>query len=602
MGYDNTKEVRYIRNGEELRIQLHDPIMVAAYNNLNATQMNGMLDAAAGLNMFLRQMYTQKNPEFVLTNFFRDMQTSALVLTGEGGLWFAAKAMKLVPGAARAMFNHDRHGDAGNEWAPYYRLAQKSGALTAFAMLDDIETQQLKLDAMIGKYGGGNVVQAWKQGLSHKGPIMDQYGKAVSQAAKTILYRFLDSSVMMFIENLNHAAENSYRMAAFRAYIDAHGGLSKATPEVIAEASRLSKNVTVNFNRRGEQSRAWNAAYLFWNANVQGTQNIFRAATQTEHKKQVVAIMGGLFALGVFAAMMTGDDDDELTNEYDKEHNLVLHYGAATVKMVLAYGLGFFFGAGYTVGNVFKGRETIAKGSVKILGQALDHFTPIGSPIHDGKVSTKDVLVAAAPTMLSPLVMSATNTNSFGGKVVPHFSDDDGKPDRETMYRGTRGTLYDKTANSAVMAWADVSPETLKMLGGFLTGGAGTFLSNTYGTAADIVSGEFPDVEHTPFVRKVISTKDVEEYRSRFYSQLESVKEIASEHNVHQARVLGTSINMWQKRMKNLREKEEIARASGNRTKIKLVEQEQINLARKLNDRYHKSMEMIKKNPIKNKE
>jgi len=597
IGFDNTKEVRYIKNGKEFRIQLHDPIMAAAYNNLNASQLGGILEASANLNMFLRQMYTQKNPEFIITNLFRDAQTAFAVLTGEGGAKYAAKAMSHVPSAAKAMFAQSRDKSMG-VWQKYYDLARNSGALTAFAMLDDIETQQLKLDSMLARHGGGGVVRAWKQGLSHKGTILDRSGKAVSGAGKVVLYRMLDSRLMMLIENLNHAAENAYRMAAFRSFIDANGGVDKVTPKVLAEASRIAKNVTVNFNRKGEQSKAWNAAYLFWNANVQGTQNLFRAATGTKHKTQVKAIIGGLFALGVFAAMMTGDDDDELTSEYDKEHNLNLHFGEYTVKMILAYGLGFFFGAGYTAGNMMKGRISPMKAAVNTLGQFMEHFTPIGSPVDKGEVSQEKFAVNVSPTMLKPLMMSSVNANSFGGKLVPHFSDDDGKPDRETMYRSTRGTLYDKAANSAVLAWADVSPETLKMMAGFLTGGTGTFASNLYATGKEAVSGEFPDVEHTPFVRKIISTKDVEEYRGRFYDQLSEVKKKSGEDGVKQSRVLGgTSIIFWQKRMKNLRKAEEDARAEGSKAKIKLAEDRQIALSNQLATRYEKAMARYSKNP-----
>lgn len=591
MGYDNTKEVRFIREGREVRIQLHDPIMAAAYNNLNSEQISSMLAVASNINMFLRQMYTQKNPEFIVTNFMRDAQTAFAVLTGEGGAGFAAKAMGNVPGAAKAMFAHDRHGEAGNDWDAYYEVARRNGALTAFAMLDDLETQALKLDATIAKHGGSSVVDAWKRGLSHRGTILDRAGKAVSYASKTVLYRALDSNVMMLIENLNHAAENAYRMAAFRAYIDNHGGLNGATPKVLSEASRIAKNVTVNFNRKGEQSPAWNAAYLFWNANVQGTQNLFRAATQTEHKAQVKALLAGLFMLGMFMAMSTDDDDDSLTSEYDKEHNLNLHFGAKVVKIVLAYGLGFFFGAGYSVGSVMKGRMKPMKAAMTIVGQALDHFTPIGSPIQGGEISTNMVAVTVAPTMLSPLVMSATNTNAFGGKVVPHYSEDDGKLDRETMYRGTRGSAYDQVANSKALAWADVSPETLKMVTGFLTGGTGTFASNLLQTGKEAATGQEIDIKHAPFVRKVLTSIDVENYRSRFYSQIEDVKKIAGETGEKQARILGgASVLYWTKEMKRLRTEEGAARDKGDHAKIVEVENKQIKLATRLNDSYKRAM------------
>ena len=53
------------------------------------------------------------------------------------------------------------------------------------------------------------------------------------------------------------------RLAAYRA------AREKGVP--VDRAASIAKNVTVNFNRRGTFGPAMNAAYLFYNASMQGS-------------------------------------------------------------------------------------------------------------------------------------------------------------------------------------------------------------------------------------------------------------------------------------------------------------------------------------------
>ena len=586
--FDPKKEVRYLSNGESVRIQLHDPLAIAAYNRLNSTQFGVLLNTANELNKILRQMYTQKNPTYPIVNFSRDAQTAFLVATGEGGVVFATKMMAKVPGAFKAMLRNSRRKSAGAEYDRYIRLAENSGAFTAFAMLDDIEATELKLDALIAKYGGDSVVTAWKRGLAHNTTMLDKTGKAISNTAKLLIYKALENKVMMGIEHINHATENAYRLAAFMAYIEKHGGIDKAHPSVVAQASRISKNLTVNFNRTGEQ-KGWNAAYLFWKANIQGTQNIFRAATSTKHKGQVKALLVGLHVLGIMAGMSADDDDDSLMSDYDKDHNYIKHMKDWAITIPLAYGTGFFFTSGYVVGRLIKGKIKPMKAAVTLLGQFLGHFSPLGSPVHDGKTDVKDLLVMASPTAVKPFVVSGTNRTEFGSDLVPRYSDDDKRPDRSVMYRATKGSVYDKAANSAVLAWADISPETLKYATRFMTGGVGTFLADSYVTSSDIGTNKPVDVERMPFVKRIIKTKDAGEYRARFYKQLEEVKEKVGENEVKQRDVLGEStIPYWQKKMKRLRNEEDEARLAKDWSAVKAAENEQKALSNELNNDYWK--------------
>lgn len=565
--YDNENEIRFIENGREVRIQLHDKLLARAYNNLGQDGMMALMKVGDAVNRVLRQTYTQKNPAFILVNGLRDILTGLTVGTGEMGATAAVKSLHHAAGAWKAFAAESlKRGSAQGEWAKYLDAYRKSGAQTAYYAVDDIEAKQTKLDQLLAREGGMGLIEAWKKG-------------GLKKAGTLAFWRSYNNGLVDLIESLNGGFENMMRLAAFRQYIDDRGGLAGASRETIAEASRIAKNLTVNFNRKGEATRNMNALYLFWNANVQGTQNLWRAAMQSQHKGQVRAILGAMVGVGMMMAFMSDDDDEDLTPDYVKDTSLTFYVGDSRIQIPLAYGLGYFVALGRNIGNLLQDRITPARAGMNIAGAALQHFSPLGNPIHDGDVEGKDVLVAMTPTLLKPPVMTAANRNQMGYDVVPKFSD--AQPDRPAMYNTTRGGGFDMAAGGLDEIGLDMSPETLKLWTTFVTGGLGTFVVDAFGASAGATRGEF-DPEKTPIVKRFYGVNDVEEHRSRFYELADDVKQQATEQGKKQHEFFGSnkaadSVQDFTKRMKALREKEYAANQAGRQ--VESIQRQQIRLA-----------------------
>ena len=66
--------------------------------------------------------------------------------------------------------------------------------------------------------------------------------------------------------------------------------------------------------------------------------------------------------------------------------------------------------------------------------------------------------------------------------------------------------------------------------------------------------------------------------------------------------MLGASVVLWKTKMKRLRDKLDAAKKDGKWDQVKLVEQEQIALAKRLNERYHttakQKMQKIEQRPV----
>ena len=67
------------------------------------------------------------------------------------------------------------------------------------------------------------------------------------------------------------------------------------------QAASGAKNVTINFNRKGEWGQTLNSFYLFANAGLQGTHRIFGVV---KNNKSAQAAVSGLAAMGFMEAIL----------------------------------------------------------------------------------------------------------------------------------------------------------------------------------------------------------------------------------------------------------------------------------------------------------
>lgn len=441
----------------------------------------------------------------------------------------------------------------------------------------------------MARYGGDTFRAQW-----------DKYG--IGTAATNQASRLVNNKLFDLIEDLNLVFSNMIRFASFVTSIEKDGGLGVATKAQIDEASRISKHVAVDYSLKGEHSNNLNALYLFWKAAINGTAPILRSFTTAPHRKQVWGAISMLVGIGIMSAMLGDDDDDGLIDETLEQRNLIFTFGDTRIQIPVQYGFSTFVDIGRSIARGMSGERSGMRTAMDIADSIMANFVPFGSPIDAGDVDSMDVTIKFMPTIAKPLVMSGMNRNEFASKIVPTRGDFDETPDRLLMYRATRGSAFDSTAQGLAWLGADISPETLKMATRYLTGGAGIFVADSVALTAKVATGKARDIniEAVPIVNKIIRTNDVDEYRGRMYDQANRVDEVVRTHNAmkkydpsgaaayqkENAKLIGLSHTAKAARdtIKRLRDQEDKARADGK--PVGLYEQQQINKGKEFNKAY----------------
>ncbi|EEH5016509.1 hypothetical protein GZ330_004641 [Salmonella enterica] len=240
------------KDGKTYYIKLHDERLMRAMKNMGPETGNVVIQTLARVNRFLSSVNTTFNPEFLVSNFVRDMQTAVMNLKAEQGrddgkLNGRDIAMKTVRDSGIAMkavyasLRNKSLSGKGAEWQKTWKEFVEDGAKTGWFRMDDLNGQMKEMDRLVALAKGGwqgQGVQAWH-------------------------------SFFKLVEDGNNAVENALRLSAYKHARDA--GLSRA------QAASLAKNMTVNFNRRGEQGVLLNSLYMFANASIQGTANMMRS-------------------------------------------------------------------------------------------------------------------------------------------------------------------------------------------------------------------------------------------------------------------------------------------------------------------------------------
>ena len=471
--------------------------MAKALKNLDADQLGRGLKLVGGITRWMAAVNTQYNPIFGIYNFLRDNMSGALQLTNTP---LAGKQGQVAAGVAPALkaiyssLRKERKGEkGGSEWAKLWDDFQKAGGQTGFR--DMFSRSQERTEAL---------------------------QKELTQMSQGKLRSF-GRETLGWLSDFNDSMENAVRLSAYKTALDS--GMSKE------EAASLAKNLTVNFNRKGQVATQAGALYAFFNAAVQGTARLAQTLRGPAGRKIVV---GGLMLGGIQALMLAAAGfDDEEPPEFVRERNFIIPIGGGKY-IAVPYPLGY-----NVIPNTSRvitqwwlsGFKNTPERIANLTGSILEAFNPLGNA--GWSVQT------IAPTVADPLVALAENKDWTGKPIAREdFSGLDPTPGY-TRSRDSANWLSVKIAEYLNYASGGtkyqpgyISPtaDQLEYLVGQVTGGLGRETLKAAETVEKTITGEELPPYKIPLAGRFYGeTQSAAAESNRFYKNLEMINKHENE-------------------------------------------------------------------------
>lgn len=400
--------------------------------------IGAILRAGENINRQLSAFYTTRNPDFIVSNFMRDMlYTNTMTWIRESpnyALRFHRNYMYANPVRIKQLLAKHRKGtlDMSNKTEAMFHQFMMNGGETGYANIRDIEQHKNDIRRELKKSNGKiPVKKAWDL----LGERFDEYNRAV---------------------------ENCARFAAFMT--------SREMGRSIDRAIYDAKEISVNFNKKGSgakfydstgQTKVGNASalvsglgrsgYVFWNAAIQGTANFGRQMKR--HPAKAFTGIAAMFLLGAIVAYLGGDDDDDDDKnayynlpEYVRRSNILFRAGNSWVSIPLPVEYRAVYGMGELMISVLNGKEHLTGEEIAeaITGQATQ-ILPIDFLEGGGGLN------AFVPSAYKPLWEAYVAEKSWTG--MPLYKD---TPYNKDMPEWTKAY---KSANKYIVGLANAMNE-----------------------------------------------------------------------------------------------------------------------------------------------
>ena len=469
------------RNGRDYVLTVNGNPRAAQALNGETNPDNDMSGAIGAIlhwgeaaNRQLSAFYTTRNPDFVVSNFVRDMlYANTMVWVKESGnyAWrYHLNFARVNPVVMKHLFAKLRDGklDMSNPLEKQFREFMLNGGETGYSSIKDIERRKNDIKRELKMYNGKLPLRrAWMW----LGERLDEYNRAVENCAR------------------------------FAAYLT-----SRQMKRSIERSVYDAKEISVNFNKKGSgakfmeaegQTKLGNASafvsglgrsgYVFWNAAVQGTTNFGKQAVR--HPKKAFAGMAAMYLLGVLMAELGHDDDEDKDNkssyynlpEYVRRNNIVFRLPGmdkSWVSIPLPVEYRSMYGMGELTTSVLSGKEHYTGGEIasQIAGQ-MSQMLPID--ILEGSGGWKPFV----PSAIKPFAEVWTNESWTGMPIYKKTPWNENKPEWTKAYKSANSTLVgiSKSLNELTggdphtKGWIDINPSKVEyLLNGYFGGVSNT--------------------------------------------------------------------------------------------------------------------------------
>ena len=516
------KYVTIKRGGQTFLIHFNSDTLNHSLQNMSVPilsrangAMDGILNGLTKFQTFRRNMLINYNPGWMAKNPMIDVATGLIYLTAEmdkkgsrvQGDNVIADTMKNYFPSIRALHRYYRGKPEreGNKMDQYAREFHEDGASTGMVLMKGQKEQLSYLNSQL-----------------RKGKV-----KAVF------------SYIAKGIEDANTTSENAIRLAAYIAARNA--GTDRET------SATLAKDLTVNFNRKGEDTTTAGALYLFFNAAFQGNVNFVQAmgaGTKDDgtkkHFTKARAIAVSLVALGFANAMRNmaeseEDDDGELRYndipEHSKNRVLLVNYDSEEgFAAPLPYGYNFFTNIGRLSAEYQEGSISGGDFALNLWDNMLLNFMPIS---YDKGDNAYEAARGFMPDVLQLPFDLAINKNFFGSEIaveqnelfVQKSTAYASKRSTPIMFRRSAEFLNDATGGDKYEnGLIALSPERVDYMFDYLLGAVGRVGTQSIDAISTIGTGEKIDNNKLPVVGQFFKKPSDYEDRFEFYDNYEYMR------------------------------------------------------------------------------
>lgn len=577
-------------DGEQVYLDIKDERLKNALLNIGPEKQNAVVNSLATINRFLSAINTSFNPEFLGANFLKDIQTAGFNLAGEqtmpGGKAEGQKLIKRIRKNVIPSIGIFYKGLSGSQ-----KIDPRTGKTSS------------RLNPKRQKDFDDFIQTGAKAGWFQERPpqeLIDNFSDLQKMASGTFEGSFKQrrKAITDVVEWTNSAVENAARFATFvesrDAYIESE--TKKVTKEkgkslsfqekkaieqeALARASTLAKNLTINFNRRGQQGALINSMYLFFNASVQGTANFFRGFTgpnfnpfSPEASRFKQAVGGGIVG---FASLLTylnesSSDEDENGRSYyanipdwEKETSFILMKSSIPgyrqafpdekrqgdedwtlrdeyFKFPLPYGYNVLHTAGVGIAEIIMGTRDAGELSTMLASSLLGSFAPIsfGSGI-------RGIATSPTPTPLRPIIDLAVNENFFGANIYKEPSQFGVQlPSSQLSYADTPegyklvsefmnflGGGNESEPGSLLGISTDISPDALQHIGEFFIGAAGATGTRSIKSFENWSNNRDVKVKDIPFLRRLEGEVTGQRSQQDFYERRAEILQKQNQYKI----------------------------------------------------------------------
>ncbi len=578
--------------------------MAMSLKNLDAGALEGLLGASAKVTRYFSAINTQYNPVFGIVNLIRDVQGALINL---GATPLAGQQVKIAgytASALRGIYGNLRNGGT-NQWSGLWQQFQEDGGQTGYR--DLFRTSQDRAEAL-------------QKTLTPDGWADSKLGKIFTAggALKVPLVQAKRGAAWIFdwLSDYNDAMENSVRLASYKAALDQ--GMSRE------KAASLAKNLTVNFNRKGQVGQQAGALYAFFNAAMQGSAKMGQVLLEMDGGNpktlrlsptgKKVVYGGMLLGMTQALALAAAGFDDEDPPEFLRERSLIIPLGGKKYFSIpMPLGLHVIPGLGrHATEFALSGFAKPAKRAVDVFGMFADAFNPIGN----AGLSIQTI----APTIIDPLVALKENKD-FAGRPIARTTSNPATPGF-TQWKDSatapakwiaEGINYLSGGSQYVAGVLSPTPDQVDYLFAQVTGGVGRELSKIEQAAKGAIQGEEVASYKIPlFGRFFGDARSQANEGSAFYANSRKLNELetqikamrkdgkTAEANALQASrpdaYLITQANVAERQVQRLRrEKREMIEGGAERNAVRAKEEQITAAMARLNRAAERQREVVEK-------